>query len=346
MPTGLYYDPLFLAHDTLGHIESIDRVASCLRLLEDSGMASRLERPECRDATDEELSRIHRPAYVKAMRQIGATGPVMIGGDTIANTGTYAAAVRAAGACLGAVEAVVGGDLDNAYCLTRPPGHHAVEASPMGFCFFNSVAVAAAHARAALGIERVAIVDIDIHHGNGTQDAFYADPSVLYISTHQSPYYPYTGAWDETGERTGAGTTLNLPLPGGCGDSEYAHAFDSMILPKLQDYQPGLVLVSAGYDAHYADPIDGSRMQLSCAGYASLVHRICDSAAEMCGGRVVIALEGGYDLTALPWSVHNSIEVLLGEPITPDPLGAAPAGQGPDIEPLLARLRDLHTIRA
>jgi acetoin utilization deacetylase AcuC-like enzyme len=214
----------------------------------------------------------------------------------------------------------------------------------MGFCFFNSVAVAAAHARATLGIERVAIVDIDIHHGNGTQDSFYADPTVLYVSMHQFPYYPGTGHWREAGDGDGRGYTLNLSLPGGCGDIEYAHAFDRAILPKLYAYRPQLILVSAGYDAHHADPIDGSEMRLSSAGYASLVARLRDAADELCGGRIVVALEGGYDLTALPWSVRNTVETLLGESITPDPLGPAPELHAPDIEPLVEAVRELHGI--
>ena len=340
---GLYYDPLFLAHDTLSHIESADRVASCLALLEDSGLAARLARPNCRDATVEELSRVHRPAYIERMRRVGAQGPALVLADTIANRGTYAAAVRAAGACLAATEAVVRGELDAAFCLTRPPGHHALAAGPMGFCFFNSVALAAAGARAALAVGRVAIVDIDVHHGNGTQDAFYEDGAALYISTHQHPYYPGTGRLQETGRSAGAGATLNLPLPGGCGDAEYAHVLEAAIGPKLRAFRPGLILVSAGYDAHFADPIDGSLMRLSCGGYAALVAGLHDLASELCGGRIVLALEGGYDLTALPWCVRNSVEALLGEAPTPDPLGAAPAGSpAPDLGELIASLRGLH----
>ena len=339
---GLYYDPLFLSHDTLTHIEAASRVESCLLLLEESGLAGRLERPACRDATVEEMTRLHRPDHVERMRRIGENGPVIVLADTIANRGTYAAAVRAAGACLGATEAVVRGEINAAFCLTRPPGHHAVAAAPMGFCFFNSLALAATHARATLGIERLAIVDIDIHHGNGSQDAFYEDGSVLYVSTHQYPYYPGTGAWRETGRGAGAGATLNLPLPGGCGDAEYAYLLDEVIGAKLRAQRPQLILVSAGYDAHFADPIDGSLMRLSCAGYASLVRRLADLAGELCEGRIVLALEGGYDLTALPWCVRNSIEALLGEAATPDPLGAAAATQPPDLGELVASLRRLH----
>jgi acetoin utilization deacetylase AcuC-like enzyme len=339
---ALYYDPLFLGHDTLTHIENVSRAEACLRLLEESGLAPRLERPACRDATEAELARVHTIRHIELVRRVGEKGPVMVTADTIANRGTYAAALRAAGACLSGTEAVMRGEANSAFCLTRPPGHHAVAAGVMGFCFFNSVAIAATHARAALGLDRVAIVDIDIHHGNGTQDAFYSDPNVLYVSTHQYPYYPGTGHWREAGEGDGLGATLNLSLSKGCGDAEYALLFDQIVLPKLERFEPQLVLVSAGYDAHHADPIDGSMMQLSCAGYASLIQSLRDAARQLCGGRIVVALEGGYDLTALPWSVRNSIEVLMGAPVTPDPVGPAPEGDAPDLNELIAGVKALH----
>ncbi len=335
---ALYYDPLFLGHDTLTHPESAARVEACLRLIEASGLMTRLQRPECRDASEAELALIHTPAHIQRMQHVADRGPIMVLADTMANTGTYAAAVRAAGALIGATEAVVRGEFDAAYCLTRPPGHHAVAAAPMGFCFFNSVAIAARHACETLGLERVAIVDIDIHHGNGTQDAFYDDPRVLYVSTHQYPYYPGSGHWREAGD----GTTLNLSLPGGCGDAEYELLLDAVIAPKLRAFQPQLVLVSAGYDAHHADPIDGALMRLSCAGYAALMARLRDLAGELCSGRIVAALEGGYDLTALSWSVRNSIEALLGEAPTPDPIGPAPAASAPDLSELIDSVKRLH----
>ena len=339
---ALYYDPLFLEHDTLNHPESAARVSACIDLIESSGLGARLPRPRARDATQDELALVHSTSHIERIRRAGEQGPVMVLPDTIANRGTFAAAVRAAGACLAAVEAITRRDFDAAFCLTRPPGHHAVAAAPMGFCFFNSVAIAAAFARTSLGLERVAIVDIDIHHGNGTQDAFYADPRVLYVSTHQYPYYPGTGHWRETGEGEGRAATLNLPLPGGCGDPEYARLLDEVIAPKLRAFRPELLLVSAGYDAHFADPIDGALMRLSCAGYASLVAGLRGLAEKLCHGRIVVALEGGYDLTALSWSMRNSIEALLDDPITPDPVGLPAPATPPDIEPLIAAIKDAH----
>ncbi len=313
-----------------------------MNLLRSSGLLERLEQPACRDATLEELMRIHTPEHVQRVAHFGDHGPVMVLADTIANTGTYAAALRAAGAVLGATASVAQGEFDAAYCLVRPPGHHAVAGAPMGFCFFNNVAVAAQHAVSALGLERVAIVDIDIHHGNGTQDAFYSDPSVLYVSTHQYPYYPGTGHWREAGSGEGIGTTVNLSLPGGCGDAEYGLAMEEVIAPKLRAYRPELILVSAGYDAHHADPIDGAMMRLSCAGYAGLIGRLQELAAELCAGKIVVTLEGGYDLTALSWSIRNSIEALLGDAVTADPIGPAPEIEAPDIGELITNVRRLH----
>jgi len=341
---ALYYDPLFLEHDTLTHPESPQRVEATMQLIESSGLFAKLERPTVRDATIDELTRIHTIEHVERVKRFGVRGPVMVLADTIANVGTFNAAMRAAGAVVGATESVVRGEFHAAYCLVRPPGHHAVATAPMGFCFFNNVAVAARHATATLDIERVAIVDIDIHHGNGTQDAFYEDPSVLYVSTHQYPFYPGTGRWVEAGAGAGAGTTLNLSLPGGCGDAEYGRLLAEVVGPKLREYRPGLILVSAGYDAHHADPIDGAMMRLSCAGYAGLIGGLRDVAMDVCDGRLVVALEGGYDLTALSWSVRNSIEALLDNAITPDPVGLAPTSKAPNIGELIANVRRLHKL--
>ena len=340
---ALYYDLLFLDHDTLTHPEHAGRLTACLELLENSRLIDRLQRPPGRDATSEELARVHSGRHIETMRQTAGRGPQKLDPDTVANAGSFDAAVRAAGACLAATEAVVQGEQDAAFCLTRPPGHHATPAKAMGFCIFNSVAIAAAHARAALGLERVAIVDFDLHHGNGTQDAFYHDGSILYVSTHQYPFYPGSGDWTEAGVGEGVGATLNLPLRPGCGDAEYAFLLDQVIAPKLRAFTPELILVSAGYDAHFADSISGAAQRLSCAGYYALVSRLRDLAGELCKGRIVLALEGGYDLTALAWSVRNSIEALLGEPATPDPVGLPPAmSRAPELSELVERVEGLH----
>ena len=342
---GLYYDPIFLEHDTGDHPEKAIRVANSIQLLENSGLSKKLSHPELRDATEEELALVHSERLIERVKQASLIGPVMLDPDTIANQRSYAAAIRAAGACIGATEAVVKGDLQAAFCLTRPPGHHATPQHSMGFCLFNSVAIAAAYARKNLGIDRVAIIDPDLHHGNGTQDAFYADPSVLYISTHQYPFYPGTGDWHEAGIGEGVGATLNLPMPSGCGDFEYATVIEEVIGPKLREFKPQLILVSAGYDAHFADSISGAAMRLSSAGYVTITAKLQALADELCDGKLVMALEGGYNLTALSWAIRNTIEVLLGEVATADPLGLPPERHPrPDLSDLIHSVKSLHSL--
>ena len=212
----------------------------------------------------------------------------------------------------------------------------------MGFCIFNSVAIAAAAARRAHEIDRVAIVDFDVHHGNGTQDAFYADPSVLYVSTHQYPFYPGTGAATEIGAGAGEGYNINIPLPAGCGDQAYGRAFREIVVPALDRFEPQLILVSAGFDAHFADPLAGQ--QLSVDGFGALLSMLASSADRSCGGRMLLALEGGYDLVALPWCIRRTLETLLRFPPTPDPLGKVDAPQRASLDSLIRQMKRLHDL--
>jgi acetoin utilization deacetylase AcuC-like enzyme len=211
----------------------------------------------------------------------------------------------------------------------------------MGFCLANNVAIAAAHAHQT-GAERIAIIDIDVHHGNGTQDAFYDEPDILYVSTHQYPFYPGTGRMEETGEGAATGANVNIPLPAGCGDSAYRSAFESVVEPVVRRFAPKLVLVSCGFDAHFADPLAG--MSLSVAGYGELASRLTGLADELCDGRLIVALEGGYDLRAIAWGTRATIETMLGEAPTVDPLGPAPASNAPDVRDLLQKVRATHSI--
>jgi len=339
---GLVYDPLYLEHDTDGHPENAERLRAIMALLEESGLRSSLTPIAADDATQADLELVHQPEMIRWVRGRIEAGDRALDMDTAVSARSYEAALRAAGGCLRATDAVLAGEVDSAFCLVRPPGHHATPNHAMGFCLFNNVAIAARHAIARRGLERVAIVDFDVHHGNGTQEAFYSDPSVLYLSAHEWPLYPGTGTWREAGTGPGLGFTVNVPLPMSSGDQECRRAFEVVLLPALRRFRPELVLVSAGFDGHFTDPL--AWMCLSCAGYRELALMLRQAAEELCGGRLVFSLEGGYDLTALAWSVRSCLDVLLGNPFASDPHGAAPPSNSPDVEPLLAVIRGLHKL--
>ena len=316
---GLVYDPLYLEHDTGHHPENAIRLQAVTSHLEESGLLARLRSVPARDATVDEMAFIHERDYVESVRLAAGRGGVWLDADTFVSPRSYDAALRAAGGCLAAVDAVQAGEVESAFCLVRPPGHHAMPSRAMGFCLFNNIAVAVEHARRHHGLRRIAVVDFDVHHGNGTQAAFYADPDVLYFSAHEYPLYPGTGHWREMGQGAGLGTTVNVPLPAGTGDAILTRIWKGLLTPLLRRFEPELMLASAGYDGHFADPLAG--LAQSCAGYAEQVAGLRDLARELCGGRLVLMLEGGYDFTALAWSIGNSLEALLDEEPTADPLG-------------------------
>ncbi|MCH8026338.1 MAG: histone deacetylase, partial [Chloroflexi bacterium] len=303
MTVGFVTNPNHAGHGVEGHPESPQRLEAVLALLDECGLLNRLENIEPRDATDEELAWVHPPEFTATLRRTCADGGGWADPDTYLLPGSYAAALTAAGSTIAATDAVLSGQIDSAFCAVRPPGHHARPGQAMGFCLLNNVALAARAAQRRHGLERVAIVDIDVHHGNGTQDAFYADPNVLYCSTHQFPFYPGTGPPQETGAGEAEGTNVNIPLPAGCGDAQYRVAFEAIVEPVVRRFRPQLILVSCGFDAHYADPLAG--MSLSVAGYGELTTRLRTLADELCDGRLVFVLEGGYDLTAVPWGVRT-----------------------------------------
>jgi acetoin utilization deacetylase AcuC-like enzyme len=289
-----------------GHPERPQRLRAVDQALEDETFQL-LARDVAPRAAIEALTRVHPLDYVEAIRRASPTrGAIQLDSDTAMSPGTFEAALRSAGGATFAVDEVVARRVDNAFVATRPPGHHAETATPMGFCFFNNAAVAARHAQVAHGVERVAIVDFDVHHGNGTQDIFWNDRSVMYASTHQMPLYPGTGARGETGEHD---QIVNAPLRAGDGGDAFRDAFETAILPRLDDFAPDLLIISAGFDAHFRDPLGG--LNLSEADFAWVTERLVALAARRCGGRAVSLLEGGYDLEGLARSAAAHVGALM-----------------------------------
>jgi acetoin utilization deacetylase AcuC-like enzyme len=339
MSTAYVYDPIYLEHDLPGHPEHAGRLRHILQVLQKEQMLQRLELVAPRAATIEELERVHAPRLIQQVQRTAEAGGGQLDADTYVSRRSFDAALMAAGGVVRAVEAVLSGEIRNAFALVRPPGHHATPTRSMGFCLFNNVAVAARAALAQNGVERVLIVDFDVHHGNGTEDIFAGDADVLYISTHQYPYYPGTGNWSEKGHGEGAGTVLDVPLPPGVGDAGYAQILADLVWPLAERYQPDLVLVSAGYDAHWNDPL--AQMELSLTGYAHLARELVEIAAQLCDGRIVITLEGGYQVNVLAYGVLNAFYAMLGDATIADPLGRSSRPSRP-VDELVARLRDLH----
>ena len=235
------------------------------------------------------------------------------------------------------------GEVGSAFALVRPPGHHATSQAAMGFCLFNNIAIATKYALNEYKLECILIIDFDVHHGNGTQEAFYDNPQVLYISTHEYPFYPGTGGREETGSGAAKGTTINIPLPAGCGDAEYLNVFEHIVAPAARRFNPQLIMVSAGYDTHWADHL--ALMQVSTTGFAEMVRIIKGLADELCNGRLVFCLEGGYQPKALPYSVQATFDVLLGKSKVEDPLGQPPHGyRAPDIASLIKAIKEIHSL--
>ena len=307
MNTAFFTHAACAAHDPgPGHPECPDRLKAVLRRFEDEAFAL-LDRREAPVAEIEQLVRAHPRVYVdRVLAAVPDHGYAGLDADTVLSPGSGEAALRAAGAVCSAVDAVMTGESRNAFCAVRPPGHHAETARAMGFCLFNSIAVGAAHARAVHGVRRVAVVDFDVHHGNGTQDIFWSDADLFYVSTHQSPLYPGTGMAEETGA---ADNILNVPLPAHAGPPEFRHAMTESVLPALSAFGPDLLMISAGFDAHRSDPL--AALQLTEADFAWATVKLTDLAAESCQGRVVSSLEGGYDLHALAESCAAHVKELM-----------------------------------
>jgi acetoin utilization deacetylase AcuC-like enzyme len=356
---GYLYDPIFLDHDRPGHPETAGRLRSVIQLLRERSALDGLRALPFGPATFDDLTALHAPAYVTRVYNISERGRGVLNPDTYVNSATFDAAAMAVGASMAAADAVMSGAVPRAFALVRPPGHHAFADHGEGFCLFNNVAFAAKHALGEIAgghdyawspsavrshrnakPERVMIVDFDVHHGNGTQAIFYDDPRVLYASLHEFGWiYPGTGQADERGRSHGRGATVNIPLPAGVGDFGYARAFDEILVPAARRFKPNVLLVSAGFDAHWRDPL--AHMQVSLAGFARMMRVLCELSEELCGGRMVTVLEGGYDFEALSYGVLNSLRIMQGESDIEDPLGPSPEDETP-VDGLIEHLETLN----
>ncbi|HEY1735332.1 MAG TPA: histone deacetylase family protein [Methylovirgula sp.] len=309
MPTLYLSHPSSLTHDTGGgHPERADRIRAIERVLAQESFQD-LERRLSPAVEPEAILRVHPPGYAALIdRAAPAEGLIQLDADTIMSPGTREAIRQAVGGGVAAVDAVMTGEADNAFVAMRPPGHHAERTTPMGFCFFNTAAIAARHAQAVHGAERVAVVDFDVHHGNGTQDIFWSDPSVLYCSTHQMPLFPGTGARGERGDHD---TIVNAPLSAGDDGTLFREAFSAVVLPRLEAFRPDLIVISAGFDAHWRDPL--ANLNLTEGDFAWVTGKLMDVAERACGSRVVSLLEGGYDLEGLSLSAGAHVLTLMGK---------------------------------
>lgn len=344
---GLLYDPAVLEHQPPpGHPEQPARVQGIIDLLRRTGLWVTLTHLPVTPATRAQMERVQVPEYLDFVERVVRQGGGKLDeSDTVASAGTWRAVTSAAGAAVGAVDAVMVGTVEAAFAVARPPGHHALPDRAMGFCIVNHAAVAAAHATEAYGLSRVLLVDFDVHHGNGTQEVFYSNPHVLYFSTHQSPAYPFTGAVEETGEGAGQGCTVNVPLPALVDDAGFARVFDDILSPLAARFNPQLIIASAGYDAHWRNRayVQGIKEQMTVVGLASLAVRLQALADTHCPGKLVGILEGGYDPESLALGVHATLRAWQGHGDTLDPIGpASDFVSPPDIANLIARIRRMH----
>jgi acetoin utilization deacetylase AcuC-like enzyme len=343
MKAGLVYDPIYLEHDTGDHVENSRRLVEAISYLEETGIKEKLTCLPPRPALLEELEMIHTPEYISYVNGKAEKGGGWLDPDTVMSPKSYEAALYAAGGLMVAVEEVMKGNVDNAFALVRPPGHHAIRDRAMGFCIFNNVAIAAKFALSKFSLNRVLIADFDVHHGNGTQDAFYADPRVLYFSTHQYPFYPGTGWMDEIGTGEGEGTTANFPMAAGWGDEEYLRAFNEVLVPVARRFQPQLILVSVGFDAHWADQL--AMMRVTITGFAQMAMILRELAAELCRGRLIFTLEGGYNLRVVSSSIKAVFDVLLGNSEIDDSLGETEVRKPEGFDEHIGAIKEIHHIR-
>jgi len=335
--TAVVVDREYLKHDPGdGHPERPERIGILLEL------AEQLDREKFdvlppKPAARTDIESCHGPDYVALVESTSKINRYALDGDTITSRDSFSIGLLAVGGFLRLLDSIAAGEHRNGFALVRPPGHHALTDRGMGFCLFNTIAIGAEHLKRDYGAKRILIMDWDVHHGNGTQDRFYDDPQVLFISTHQFPYYPGTGAINEVGTGAGEGFTVNVPLPAGCGDDEYQHVFDEIVLPSIDRFEPDWVLVSAGFDPHRRDPLGG--MAVTEVGFAAMAEMLLQTAERYAGGNIAFLLEGGYDLAALRGSVATVLETIRKGAPKDD---ARQSRTGAHLQPLVHRIRQIH----
>lgn len=338
---ALIAHPECLAHETGRHPEQTARLEVIWDALQAAPLPAGVSWLTPPPATLPQVRRVHQEKLVDDVRALAARGGGMIDLDTIVSRRSYDAALVAAGGAIQAAQIAWEHPGTRAFALVRPPGHHATPDTAMGFCLFNNVAIATRALLEEQGARRVAIVDFDVHHGNGTQAAFLGDPRVLFCSLHQFPLYPGSGRAEEIGEGAGRGSTANVPLPPGCGDLAYRAAFDGVVEPLLRRFQPEIILASAGFDAHWADPL--AEMRVSTSGFVEMARILARLADDLCEGRLALSLEGGYDLNALSTSVVAVVMALAGEDVR-DVLGPPPGGAIENVDSILDRVCEIHRL--
>lgn len=335
--TAIVIDQEYLKHfPGASHPERPERIQVLLDLAA-SLESAKLKLLPPRAATRAEIEQVHDSEHIRLVESTSSVNQYALDGDTITSRDSFAVAVLAVGGFLNLLDSIAAGESANGIALVRPPGHHALPDRAMGFCLFNTIAIGAEYLKRRHHAKRILIVDWDVHHGNGTQEAFFSDPSVLFVSTHQFPFYPGTGAVNETGADAGAGYTINVPLPAGCADREYLEVFQQIIVPAAERFRPEWILVSAGFDPHRRDPLGG--MAVTEQGFGAMARALTGRALECAGGRIALLLEGGYDLVGL----RSSVAQVLGELQTPSAAAEEPLPlAGSRIEPLLRRVLQVH----
>lgn len=309
MRTALVYHPIYLKHDTgAHHPERASRLQSILRKLQKTALIDKLKLVEPDAGGVDDIALVHGRDYILSIKDVCTRGGGNLDPDTRVSRDSYDVALFAAGGVIKAIDMVFGREVDNAFCMVRPPGHHARPLQAMGFCLFNNIAIGARYLQNKYNIKRILIIDWDVHHGNGTEEMFYGDPTVFYMSLHQYPHYPRTGAREDIGAGAGKKYNLNIPMQAGSGDNEYIKVFQEVIVPQVKDFKPEFILISAGFDGHRDDPL--SSINLTETGYSEMTKIIKEAAMHYCKNRIVSVLEGGYNLFSLANSVHVHLESL------------------------------------